>query len=150
MWGICTKVCWICTLVILLLGSITSAQGATLRFHAFAGTWFAHGSSLQFSEDGQAIFQGRTYRWCGPGVVPPCDSIDARNVIHAGNQEQIRFSRIANSGSIAYGTIIASNFHPRGLAVTVELRPDHTLLYASHTPIALLCSPAAPVGMCGA
>jgi hypothetical protein len=148
MWCKCTKMFWILVLAILMLGSVTSAQGATSHFSRFVGLWVAHGSSLEISTDGQATFEARTYRWCGHSVAPPCDLGDARGVIHAGNREQIQFSYIADS--VAYGTIIASNFHPRGLPVTIELRPNDTLLYASRTPIALLCGPAAPVGMCGA
>ncbi|MGH2505866.1 MAG: hypothetical protein ACRDHZ_00365 [Ktedonobacteraceae bacterium] len=148
------KVYWTFILVILILGSIisvqstVSAKNVNSNFSKFVGTWYAHGSSLHFFKDGRAAFQERTYRWCGPGVASPCDTIDTRGVIRPGNQEQIQFVHV--TGSMAYGTIIASSFHPRRLPVTVALQPDDTLLYASHRPITLLCGSNAPVGMCGA
>lgn len=154
MWNTCVKLCWLLSVVILTLGYVASsscvacAKGVAPHFGTFVGTWVAHGSRLDFFKDGHATFVGRTYRWCDSGVAAPCDSIDTRGFIHSGYQEQIQFSRVA--GSVAYGTIVAGNFHPRGLAVTVKLRPDDTLFYASHRPIALFCGPAAPVGMCGA
>lgn len=129
-----------------LLASNWSA--ASPDFSKFTGIWTAHGASLSFASDGTATFNQRTYNWCGPGVAQPCDSIDPRGFIQPGNHEQIRFSRA--DGSIAYGTVVSSNFHPNGLTVTVEIKPDNTLLYASHTAIALLCSPSAPAGTCGA
>lgn len=148
MWSKCSRLGWILAFIIVVLGSVTNVKGATPRFSQFVGVWFAHGSSLHIFGDGQATFEERTYRWCGPGVAPPCDWGDARGFIHAGNREHIQF--VYRVGSIAYGTIVASNFHPLGLIVTIELQPNDTLLYASNIPIALLCGPAAPVGMCGA
>lgn len=166
MWNKCTKLCWTFLFVILLVAGTTGASSRSAQrarfirgtsvalltlppdFSRFAGVWVAHGASLSLAKDGTATFEGRTYNWCGSGVAQPCDSIDANSMIHSGHHEQIHFSRIA--GPIAYGTIIASNFHPLGLAVTIELQPDDTLLYASNTVIALLCGPNAPVGTCGA
>lgn len=114
----------------------------------FAGTWYAHGAVLTIASNGGATFEGRAYRWCGSGVSQPCDTIDARGYIHNGNHEQVQFSRV--TGSTAYGTITSSSFHTVGMAVSVTLQPNGTLLYASNAPISLLCDPEAPVGMCGA
>ena len=125
-----------------------SLRAASSDFNGFAGVWLSHGTRLDFAKDGTATFDERTYSWCGPGVAQSCDSIDARGFIHPGHREQIQFSYAI--GYVAYGTIIASNFHSRGLPVTVELQPDNTLLYSAHTLIALLCGPGAPVGTCGA
>lgn len=148
MWKPCLKLCWLLAIAILILGNVASAQGAGSRFSRFAGLWVAHSASLRFSQNGWATFNERTYRWCGHGEVSPCDSIDAHGVIRPGYQEHIHFSSVA--GSVAFGTIVASNLHPPGLAVAVELLPMDTLLYKSRRTIALLCGPAAPAGMCGA
>ena len=162
---------WMLSLILILLGSLSSssssvmaltseqrASPAALSFYAspntppnfasFAGSWIAHGSSLNFASSGLATFDARTYAWCGPGVAQPCDSNDARGIIHPGGHEQVQFSRVA--GNTAYGTIITSNLHTPGLAVMVVLQTDNTLLYTSQTPIALLCGPTAPAGTCGA
>lgn len=114
----------------------------------FAGTWRSHSAVLTIAPDGSASFEGRAYRWCGSGVPQPCDTIDAQGLIHNGDHEQIQLSRV--NGSIAYGTITTSSFHPAGMAVSVTLQPNDTLLYANNTPISLLCGPHAPVGTCGA
>ncbi len=113
-----------------------------------AGTWRSHGAVLSIAPDGSANFEGRAFRWCGSSEPQPCDTIDAQGLIHDGDHEQIQFSRV--SGSIAYGTITTSSFHPAGMAVSVTLQPSDTLLYAGNTPISLLCGPHAPVGTCGA
>lgn len=164
------KTCWILSLILILLGSLgssssssvmalMSAQKQTIATHvstsvvpdfkAFTGSWVAHGASLSFASTGLATFDGRVYRWCGPGVAQPCDYSDAQGIIHPGGHEQIQFSRVV--GNTAYGTITASNLHISGLAVMVVLQSDNnTLLYTSQTPIALLCGPTAPAGTCGA
>lgn len=121
---------------------------ASPDFSKFTGVWTAHGALLSFATNGKAAFNQRTYSWCGPSVAQPCDSIGPRGSIQPGDNEQIQFSHA--DGPIAYGTVVSSNFHPRGLAVTLEIKPGNTLLYASHTAIALLCGPSAPVGTCGA
>lgn len=162
------KICWVFSLALLLLGCDARANNhlaqpippgrdfallsllplSTSDFGRFVGTWVAHGSLLTFSTDGQATFLARTYNWCGPDVSSRCDSIDAQGHILAGDQEHMLFSRVIDS--VAYGTITSSNFHPTGLAVTVALQSDDTLLYASNTEIARLCGPTSPPGLCGA
>jgi hypothetical protein len=117
-------------------------------FSPFAGRWTAHGSQLVVSSNGTATFVARTYNWCTSSPVKPCDSMNAQGQIRAGNQERLKLSRI--SGSTVYGTVVSSNFHPTGLAVTLTLQPGDILVYASHTPIAFLCGPAAAPGACGA
>lgn len=128
--------------------ALSSTSRSTPDFRRFAGTWIAHGSLLMISSDGMGTFSARAYRWCGLSVPQPCDTMDARGRIENGDQEQIRFTRV--SGTIAYGTILTSTFHPAGLPVTLTLEPNNTILYAANTPIALLCGPAAPAGTCGA
>lgn len=125
-----------------------SVQAGTPDFRKFARKWVAHGAALDFAEDGKAFFVERVYRWCGSHVARPCDTIAPDGRITNGYQEQIQFSRV--DGSVAYGTITASNFHPQGLAVTARLQSNDTLLYAGEIEIALLCGPKAPVGACGA
>jgi len=129
--------------------SINQKTPATVDdFRIFARQWVAHGALLDFSADGKAVFMARAYRWCGPGVVQPCDTIEPGGRIHNGYQEQIQFSQVKDS--VAYGTIAASNMHPKGLAVTATLQSNDVLLYAAETDIAHLCGPKAPLGACGA
>jgi hypothetical protein len=162
------KAKWLLSLVILLLGYSVNTQISLARaetfgkgvlvhtftpaakpdFSMFARKWVAHGAVLVFSADGWAFFEERTYNWCGSGVKSPCDSIGANGYIRSGYQEKIQFSRV--SGSVAYGKVTASNFHPVGLAVTVRLQENDTLLYAGTRDIALLCGPHSPPGECGA
>jgi hypothetical protein len=120
----------------------------TPEFRRFASTWIAHGSVLIIAANGTATFVARAYRWCATDVPRPCDTIDAQGHIESGKREQLRLSRV--HGSTAYGTVLTSTFHPAGLAITLTLEPNDTLLYAARTPIALLCGPTAPAGACGA
>lgn len=128
--------------------ALSSVSLSTPGFRQFAGKWIAHGSILIISSDGTATFSARAYRWCGVGVPQPCDTMDARGNIQNGDQEQVSFTRV--SGPVAYGTVLASTFHPTGLPVTLTLEPNNTILYAANTPISLLCGPGAPAGTCGA
>lgn len=129
-------------------GTRQVTQTSSSEFKEFVRLWVSHGAALNFSADGKAVFYKRVYRWCGPGVAQPCDTISSDGRISNGYQEQIQFSYVR--GLVAYGTITASNFHPKGLAVTAILQPDDTLLYSGTSEIALLCGPKAPVGACGA
>lgn len=160
------KVGWFFSLVILLLGYGISAQSAYAQtvkartqvqksgpppisaFSRFSRAWVAHSAILIFAPNGQAVFAERTYTWCDAGKASPCDSINASGQIRSGYQEKMQFSRV--SDSVAYGTIIASNFRPVGLAVTVSLLANDTLLYTANADKTLLCGPDAPVGTCGA
>jgi hypothetical protein len=157
-------------LVIVLAGCGISARGGSMQtgtsgtmslvrahpqtpmpdFGRFVNRWFAHSAVLIFSPNGSIFFEKRVYRWCGPGVPPPCDTIDADGRIWPGYQEDAQFSRV--TGSMAYGTITASNLHSNGLAVTVTLQAADTLLYTANgkQDSILLCGPAAPPGECGA
>ena len=128
--------------------TLSSVTRSTFDLGQFAGTWVSHGAVLIIAQDGSATFTQRTYRWCGTGVAQPCDTISAQGQIQDGQQEHLQFSR--SSGPMAYGTVTTSNFHPVGLAVTLMVLPNDTLLYAGNGPIALLCGPDAPVGTCGA
>jgi hypothetical protein len=156
-------ICWMFFFA-LLLGCCMNAPRASARsisprtsnqqltevanFGQFTGTWTAHSSFLIFTRSGEATFEARTYQWCNAGASQPCDTIDARGYILPGDRETLQFSRI--DGSVAYGAVTRSNLHPQGLAVSVTLLPNDTLLYASTVSISLLCGPRAPVGTCGA
>ena len=162
------KICWVGLLILLFLGCGrnvrasatqigTAGRGVLVHAHTpisrsdfskFAGTWFAHGALLIFYKDGQALFTERTYIWCASDVQPPCDSIDASGRIQPGYQEKIHFWRA--TGSIAYGTIVTSNIHSKGLPVTARLQANDTLLYVANRSIVLLCGPNSPSGTCGA
>jgi hypothetical protein len=162
------KAGWLWLLAIILLGYGMHAQTRVVQaqalqsggqryasisaskpdFSRFARSWIAHSAVLNFSANGLAVFEARVYTWCGQGVKLPCDTIDAAGHIYPGYWERIQFSRA--SATVAYGTIIAGDFHPVGTSVTASLQENDTLLYAGQNIIALLCGPDAPVGACGA
>jgi len=130
----------------------THIQASTLSvradFRRFAGTWTAHGALLSVSPQSMATFTARTYRWCAFGVAHPCDSIDAQGHITDGVRERLQLLRI--SGPRATGKVLSSTLHSAGMAVSLTLEPNDTLLYSAQTPIAFLCGPKAPAGTCGA
>ena len=164
------KFCWIFAPFILLLGYTPGASAAVHpmqsimstyhtsvalarplerpAFENFIGNWDAHGAGMSFDRSGRAHFEERVYRWCGPGVARPCDSMNG-NLIMNGHREDLQFSRVADS--VAYGVVVSSNFHPVGLSVTLTLLPGDRVLYsAGSTMIGILCGPQAEVGACGA
>lgn len=126
----------------------TSTISLPADFHRFAGTWTAHGAQLSVSPHGMATFTARTYRWCAAGVAHPCDTMNAQGQIADGAREHLQFVRI--NGSRAYGNILNSTVRAAGLAVSLTLEPNDSLLYMAQTPIVLLCGPNAPAGTCGA
>lgn len=123
------------------------ATPASVSPGKFAGTWTAHGAFMVISKNGSAVFEARTYNWCGAHVAQPCDSI-AHNQIHYGYQQHLQLSQVNNS--TAQGTIISSNDPPAGQTFTLTLLPGDTLLYAVNGSFNLLCGPAAAPGTCGA
>jgi hypothetical protein len=159
--------CWLFASLILFMGYSLSASAAahapasarhTLPassalagapdFGRFVGNWYAHGAGLTFDKNGRAHFEERVYRWCGPGVAQPCDSMNG-NLIINGYREDIQFSHVGDS--VAYGVILSSTFHPVGLNVTLTLLPGDRVLYsAGSTMGGILCGPQAEVGACGA
>jgi hypothetical protein len=116
-------------------------------FQAFAHRWIAHGASLVFASNGQALFEERTYIWCSAGVHRPCDRM-RDNRIYPGYWETIQFTRVA--GSTAFGEVRSGNLQTVGVTVRARLQAHDTLLYTSRGSLALLCGPHAPAGTCGA
>jgi hypothetical protein len=124
----------------------TAKQGTTptSNFSMFVGTWENHSSTLIFTPNGQASYRERTYRWCGPNVPSPCDSIQ-NNVIQPGIIETLAFTQV--QGNTAYGTIIASTVNNVGQSVSLTVQDNDTVTLDDGAP---LCGPNAPVGWCGA
>ena len=127
----------------------TSAKALDSDFRAFAGTWFGHGRGLIFSSDGRAEYIARAYRWCGPGVSPPCDSFQG-NYIISGIKEEMLFTYVA--GNTAYGIITASSAGNVGSAISLALDAHDTATLTEGKDLGgiLLCGPHAPVAWCGA
>src|SRR5579883_679904 len=73
-------------------GSTDGTATTTPDMTPFVGAWVRHSAGLTVTKDGNATFIERVYRWCGPGVAPPCDSWQG-NTIVSGNRETIRFTR---------------------------------------------------------
>ena len=132
-----------------LRNSSTPGSNPTPDFGAFVGTWFGHGRVLIFSSNGRAKYIARAYKWCGPGVSPPCDSFQKNNIIN-GIHEEMLFNSVASK--TAYGTITASNVSKAGLAVSLSLdvHDTATLTNGENPANILLCGPNAPVSACGA
>ena len=115
-------------------------------FEAFTGTWIAHGRALTFSPNGRAQYVARVYRWCGPGVSPPCDTLQNNNII-SGITESMLFTRVI--GKTAYGTVIASTVGNAGRSVSFALNANDTatLTEGGHA-VGLLCGPHATIAAC--
>lgn len=113
----------------------------------FTGTWIAHGAFMTIARDGKAVFEARTYSWCGPGVPQPCDSIKQNQILY-GHHQQLQLSQV--NGSVARGVITSSNTSPTNTAVTLTLQSGDTLLYTVNGSTTLLCGPSAAPGTCGA
>jgi hypothetical protein len=120
------------------------------NFTDFVGTWDGHGRRLSFASDGHAQFIGRAYQWCGPGVSPPCDSMQG-NFIVGGINETMVFTRV--NGSTAYGIVTSSTANNLGQAVSLTLQPNDVIAVYDGTKFAngsILCGPQSPPGWCGA
>lgn len=164
------KSCWIVAPFILLLGYTPNANAAVHPMHPitsshhtsvalsqplespdfgnFVGNWYAHGAGLSFNSSGQAHFEERVYRWCGPGVAQPCDSTNGNFIIN-GHREDLQFSRVTDS--VAYGVVVSSTFRPAGSRVTLTLLPGDRVLYSAGSVMdGILCGPQAEIGACGA
>jgi hypothetical protein len=86
-----------------LVAALACAPGATgPDLHLFAGRWAGHSRLLVVEQDGRATYTGRVFRFCGPGVAPPCDRL-AGDRITGGLDEHLTFTR--TSATTAYGTI---------------------------------------------
>ena len=112
-----------------LAGSGSEGLGQALAaaqpesFARFAGGWARHGFGLSIQPDGQARATWRTYRWCGPGVPQPCDSMQD-NLITSGGQATLVFTRV--EGASAYGRVLASTdseTFPAGGDIVLTLEP---------------------------
>lgn len=115
-------------------------------FSKFVNEWYAHGAYLVFLSNGEARFDARVGVLCGPGVSPPCDRVLHGSLV-LGYSERMQFSSVV--GSTAYGTIISSNMHPKGLPVKVTLGPKGTLIYSDNKAvIRILCGPNFSVPEC--
>jgi hypothetical protein len=118
----------------------------------FIGTWYNHSGVLKIAADGSATFDRRVYRWCGPGVPTPCDTMKG-NLIIDGIHMQIQFTHTKDSS--AYGHIIKTTTQDRNYAVVLTLHHNHTASFTedSHGPLhlnELLCDLQAQPGTCGA
>lgn len=130
-----------------------SASIATANIpSSFIGTWYNHSGVLKIASNGSATFDRRTYRWCGPGVPTPCDTMKG-NLIIDGIHMQIQFTH--TRASSAYGRIISTTTQDRNYAVVLTLHHDHTATFTedSRGPLHLnerLCDLQAQPGTCGA
>lgn len=132
---------------LLVFGS-SPTKTSSPDFNSFVGAWRSHSASLTFASDGHARYLARTYQWCGPGVSPPCDSIQG-NLIVPGINEQLLFTR--TSGSTAYGTVLSSTAGDAGQPITLVLLQHGTVMLSDNTIQSdTLCGPQSPPGYCGA
>jgi hypothetical protein len=110
--------------------SLTSGTGdvpiksATDTFAPFVGEWWHHGLTLRVLPDGRASASWRIYRWCGPGVPQPCDSMSSSMIVEGG-RASIVFQSVNSGAHMANGTVTSSSDRttlPTG-PVTMVLRP---------------------------
>ncbi|BCL84512.1 hypothetical protein ccbrp13_69770 [Ktedonobacteria bacterium brp13] len=118
----------------------------------FTGTWYNHGGALKIAPDGTATFDARAYRWCGPGVPTPCDTMK-NNLIIDGIHMNILFNHA--QGSTIYGRIMSATTHDSGFLVTLTLNHNNTatLNEEKSSPSHLneiVCNLQAQPGTCGA
>jgi len=118
-------------------------------YSKFAGLWVAHGSFMIVSRTGEVYFGARVYRWCGPNVPQPCDSI-VNSQLRYGYYEQMLLASVRDS--VASGKVTFSNFQPanQNTSMTLTLGPNDTLIYNNNGMLTLLCGKNAPANTCGA
>jgi hypothetical protein len=97
------------------LPGASSTKASAPDFQAFTGIWIAHGRSLTFAPNGKAQYGARVYIWCGPGVSPPCDTVQNHDILD-GIADSMLFTHV--SGNTAYGTVIASTDGNAGRSAT--------------------------------
>jgi hypothetical protein len=65
--------------------SAMQVSAAPASLADFAGDWWHHGFGLTVNPDGTADASWRTYAWCGPGIVGPCDRIENDTILDGGH-----------------------------------------------------------------
>jgi hypothetical protein len=93
------------------------------QFDRFRDGWGAHGIGLSVAGDGQATASWRVYRWCGPGVLLPCDSMEGDFIVNGG-QVAMMFTEV--DGDTARGQVRATTDPtgwPLGVDITLTLEP---------------------------
>jgi hypothetical protein len=81
---------------------------AAVAFAHFTGTWWHHGLTLQVLPDGRGSLSWRVYRWCGPGVPQPCDSMSGDTIVEGG-RAAISFQTVNARGGMAHGRVTSSS-----------------------------------------
>jgi len=124
----------------------SSTPASPPDFTAFTGIWIAHGRALTFSPNGKAQYGARVYRWCGPGVSPPCDTVQNHDIL-SGIRESMLFTHVI--GKTAYGTVMASTVGNAGRSASFALNANDTatLTEGGHA-VGLLCGPHATIAAC--
>ncbi len=123
-------------------------QPFATQLEPFVGRWYGHARELIVGADGRATYQGRTFRWCGPGVPPPCDTPGGSPV--GGLSEQLVFTTVIFS--TAYGSIASGTDDYSVLAtgpVTLKVGSSITLTPYANGKVAMsdgwiLCGPTTP------
>ncbi len=125
-------------------GAIAQHPSLQAQLKPFIGQWYAHWGVFAIKANGDAQLIARTYRWCGPDVATPCDSLQG-NAIVPGINEQMQFTSV--TGSTASGKVLASTQKNSGATVTITLGNNDTLTLSDQ---GVLCGPRAKPGLCGA
>ena len=124
----------------------SSTPANALDFKAFTGIWIAHGRALTFSPNGRAQYVARAYRWCGPGVSPPCDTVKNHDIM-SGITESMLFTHVI--GKTTYGTVIASTVGNAGRSASFTVNANDTaILTEGGHAVGLLCGPHATIDAC--
>ena len=70
------------------------------------GEWTYHGFDLTVNDDGTSQAIWRVYRWCGPVVPKPCDTL-GNDRITSGGYADLSFSRVDDAG-VLQGEVTSS------------------------------------------
>lgn len=121
-------------------------KAAAAAFAPFTGNWWHHGLSIEVGPDGRGSLSWRVYRWCGPGVAQPCDSISA-NIIVNGGRAAVLFQTVDPGAGTAYGRVTSSsdpNTVPFGTFAMVMTQYGMADLRSGDQLITNVCGPQFP------
>jgi len=101
---------------VLAFSGVAFACGTPVSY--FKGSYYHHGVSVSVDAAGNGRISYRTYKWCGPGVPQPCDSI-VNNYIYDGGKAAFKLTSPLSSHT-GVGVITSGNQLRPGQRVTLS------------------------------
>jgi hypothetical protein len=125
----------------------------------FKGFWYHHSVGVTIDAAGNGVVSYRTYRWCGPGVPQPCDTMSGNSILNGGHATFRLTTPLASHTGLGY--ITSANELPRGQRVTittVRIKNGWPIVTAiggvfSYPGVLFYCNPPTPAdydARCGA